>query len=224
MSRASETAYLEIRRKVLSGELGRNRQLTERELADLCGVSRTPVREALRKLEAEMLVERSETQRWFIREWDADPIEELFTLRAMIESHAARRAASRITPAELAELERINDVILKAIDGADAPDIAAFLTANQEFHRVILAAARSDRLATMRRVLYEQSSSNLASRRYDRALLRRSHADHEEMLFAFRRHDSDWARLAMDNHIHHALMMALRHGGSDAVQTTAAAG
>ena len=211
MSRASDIAYREIRRRVLTGELGPNRQLTERELAELCGVSRTPVRDALRRLESEMLVERNDTQRWFIRRWGGDPVEEIYALRSLVESHAALRAATRLTDAELSELEHLNQIILDAIDGGAEPDVEVFLSTNSEFHQVILEAADSERLVRMRGVLFEPSSSNLTSRRYDRSHLRRSHADHEELIFAFRRRDSDWARLAMDNHIRHALMMALRH-------------
>ena len=134
-------------------------QLTERELAELCGVSRTPIRDALRRLEAEMLVQRSDTQRWFIRKWDVDHVEEVFSLRCMLESHAAMRATTRATTAEIDELERLNDTILRAIGDEGSPDIPAFLAANGDFHRVILEAARSDRLATMRRVVFEPSSS-----------------------------------------------------------------
>ena len=219
MSRASETAYREIRRKVLSGELGPNQQLTERELADLCGVSRTPVRDALRRLEAESLIKRNATQRWFIKSWDANAVEEIFSLRSMIESHAAMRAASRITEDEILELERLNRTILSLLDDGAGGEPQTFVAANDDFHRVILEAARSERLATMRKVLFEPASSTLTSRRYDRQHIQRSHADLEELIFAFRRHDPDWARLAMDNHIHHALMMALRRHQSAAIET-----
>lgn len=79
MSRASEIAYNEIRRRILSGHLAQGTQLKEEELADLCGVSRTPVRDALRRLEAEMLVRRSDTQRTFVPEWPTSEVEEIFT-------------------------------------------------------------------------------------------------------------------------------------------------
>ncbi len=217
MSRASEIAYQEIRKKVLSGELRRDQKLTERELAELCGVSRTPVRDALRRLEAEMLVQRTDTQRWFIREWNVDQIEEIFTLRCLLESHAAMRAASRMTDAEFAQLEQLNGTIFDIIRDESQVDVANFLAANNEFHQLILEAARSERLTAMRRVLFEPSSSNLTSRTYNRSQIRRSHADHEELIFAFRRRDPHWARLIMNNHIHHALMMSLHQ--DDAAQS-----
>ena len=210
-------AYQEIRRKITLGDLAPDTQLTERELAELCGVSRTPIRDALRRLEAEMLVQRSDTQRWFIRKWDVDHVEEIFSLRCMLESHAAMRATTRATTAEIDELDRLNDVILRAIGHDGSPDVPTFLAANSDFHRVILEAARSERLATMRRVVFEPSSSALTTRDYDRRHLQRSHADHDELIFAFRRRDPDWARLVMENHIHHAFMMALRH---DATSTS----
>lgn len=219
MSRASDGAYQQIRQKILSGELGPDRQLTERELADFCGVSRTPVRDALRRLETELLVQRSDTQRWHIRKWNVDHVEEIFTLRCLLESHAAKRAASRITDNEIAELEQINAAILDSIDNGTEPDVQTFLACNSDFHRVILEASRSERLIAMRSVLFEPSSSALTSRKYTPAHLRRSHADHDELIFAFRLRDADWARLVMDNHIHHAFMMAVRHAGTHAPDT-----
>ena len=98
MSKASERAYAEIRGLILSGDAPPGSSLTEEALADICGVSRTPVREALRRLEAELYVVRSDSQRLYVADWNSEDLAEMFTLRAMLEAHAAARAASRITP------------------------------------------------------------------------------------------------------------------------------
>jgi len=115
MSRASDRAYNHIRNMILSGELQPGVQIREEELAELCGVSRTPVRDALRRLEAELFVRRNESQRSFVSDWSLDDLEEAFQLRAMLEAYAARRAATRISWDQLARLRSHNDAIRAAI-------------------------------------------------------------------------------------------------------------
>ncbi|MFD2497881.1 GntR family transcriptional regulator [Rhizorhabdus histidinilytica] len=93
MSKASEQAYAAIRRGILSGHFPAGQFVPEDEFAQYCGMSRTPVREAIAQLVAEMLLQRSDTNRVFVPIWSDDDDEELFTLRAYLESHCAQRAA-----------------------------------------------------------------------------------------------------------------------------------
>ena len=90
MSRASEHAYTVIRGMILAGELPPGAQLSEEALALRCEVSRTPVRDALRRLESDLLIRRSESQRSFVADWSDDDIEDAFELRSMLEAQAAR--------------------------------------------------------------------------------------------------------------------------------------
>ena len=91
MTRAADRAYAEIRSLILSGDAAPGTQLTEEQLADICGVSRTPVRDALRRLEAELYIVRSGSQRAFVADWSHADVDEMFTLRGMLEAHAVRR-------------------------------------------------------------------------------------------------------------------------------------
>ena len=108
MSKASERAYAEIRSLILSGDAPPGSPLTEDILAEICGVSRTPVREALRRLETELYVVRSGSRRLMVADWNNDDLAEMFTLRAMLEAHAAARAATRISPSALDDLRSVN--------------------------------------------------------------------------------------------------------------------
>ena len=108
MSRASDHAYNHIRSMILSGEVQPGSQIREEALAELCGVSRTPVRDSLRRLETEMFVRRNESQRSFVTNWSLDDLKDAFELRAMLEAHAARRAALRITRDQLARMRDHN--------------------------------------------------------------------------------------------------------------------
>jgi DNA-binding GntR family transcriptional regulator len=144
VSRASDRAYHQIRNWIISGRLAAGSQLKEEELAADCGVSRTPIRDALRRLEAEMFVRRSDSQRTFVSEWSFDDVDEMFTLRCMLEGHAAARAATRITPEQLSRLHRHNQEIEEALAPAQA-DVESFLLHNKHFHNIMLDAAGSER-------------------------------------------------------------------------------
>jgi DNA-binding GntR family transcriptional regulator len=203
MSRASDHAYTVIRGMILAGELPPGAQLSEEALALRCEVSRTPVRDALRRLESDLLIRRSESQRSFVADWSDDDIEDAFELRAMLEAQAARRAATRIAPAQLEALRHHNRLIGAAIAG-DKADIPAFLEHNRAFHEIILAAAGSSRLASLLTRLIEQPVVWRTAQNYDRENLRRSHHEHEELVAAFDRRDAGWAASIMAGHIRRA--------------------
>ncbi|WP_296679943.1 GntR family transcriptional regulator [Novosphingobium sp.] len=212
MSRASDRAYAGIRSMILSGELPAGSQLGEEALAERCGVSRTPVRDALRRLESELLVKRNEAQRSFVADWSLGDVADAFELRAMLEGHAARRAAERMDDAALQALRRCNQAILRAVQ-ADPPDVGAFLEGNREFHAIILDTAQSRRLSAMLAALIEQPVIWRTAHHYGRDALRRSHGEHDELLAAFARRDGAWAEAVMAAHIRRAF-----HAYADAHQ------
>ncbi|MEO0056783.1 MAG: hypothetical protein RIT17_219, partial [Pseudomonadota bacterium] len=180
MSRASEQAYAKIRAHLLSGILKPGEQLTEDQLAQITGVSRTPVREALRRLEDELLLVRSESKRLFVADWSRDDIEEMFTLRQMLECHAAERAARRMTQGQVAQMEAIN-TDLKAAIAQPAPDVGRFLEANRNFHDAIIEAADSPRLGQMLAKLVEAPVVLRTARTYSLEDLHQSARDHDEL-------------------------------------------
>lgn len=210
MSKASDTAYRLIRAEILSGNLAPGEQLREEQLADVCGVSRTPVREALRRLEVERFVRRSDSQRTFVNDWSFDEIEESFALRAMLEGRAAARAATRIDRAAIDRLDGHNRAIRRAISGPNL-DVTAFLDHNRAFHAIVLDASGSPNLAQLLTGIVEQPIVARTARQYDQAQIGRSLAEHEELVLAFRRADPVWAEAVMVAHIRRAF-----HAYSDA--------
>lgn len=200
MSRASDRAYAAIRNLILSGELAPGTQLGEEALAEKCGVSRTPVRDALRRLENEMLVARTDTQRSFVAEWSLDDVRDAFDLRAMLEGYAARLAAGRMTADSLAQLRSANAQIAQAI-ARQQPDVGAFLEGNRLFHAAILEVAGSRRLVAQLAALVEQPVVWRTAHHYGPAALHRSWSEHEELIAAFARRDGAWAEAIMSSHI-----------------------
>lgn len=203
MTRAADHAYAEIRSLILSGDAAPGTQLTEEQLADICGVSRTPVRDALRRLEAELYIVRSGSQRAFVADWSHADVDEMFTLRGMLEAHAARRAATRFDTDGLAALRACNATIEAAVR-RDEPDIPAFLASNREFHRLIVDAAQSPRLAVTLATLVEQPVVRRTAMHYGRDQLTRSASEHRELILAFEAGDADWAHAVMTGHIRRA--------------------
>lgn len=203
MSRASDLAYAKIRAHLLSGAVRPNEQITEDQLTQITGVSRTPVREAVRRLEDELLLVRSDTKRLFVADWSRDDIEEMFALRQMLECHAAERAAQRISRAQVAELEDVNRTLKAAIE-QPAPDVARFLEANRRFHDAIIDAAHSPRLGQMLARLVEAPVVLRTARNYSPEDLHQSARDHDELIAAFAARDPEWARAVMGSHLRRA--------------------
>ena len=213
MSRASDNAYDKIRAHLLSGKVAPGEQLTEDQLAQITGVSRTPVREAVRRLESEMLLVRSESKRIFVADWSRDDIDEMFTLRQMLEGHAAERAALRLTGDQIDRLETINSELHEAV-GQNPPDVARFLDANRIFHEIITESAQSPRLGQVLTMLVEQPVVLRTARSYSIEDLKQSARDHDELIAAFRAGDPDWARAVMGSHLRRAF-----HTFADAAET-----
>ncbi|MCR9180820.1 GntR family transcriptional regulator [Erythrobacter sanguineus] len=203
MSRASDQAYAKIRAHLLSGAVKAGEQLTEDQLAQITGVSRTPVREAVRRLEDELLLVRSESKRLFVADWSRNDIEEMFALRQMLECHAAERAAHRLTQAQVAELEAVNHALRAAIE-QPVPDVARFLEANRRFHEAIIDAAHSPRLGQLLARLVEAPVVLRTARNYSLEDLRQSARDHDELIAAFAARDPEWARAVMGSHLRRA--------------------
>jgi DNA-binding GntR family transcriptional regulator len=142
----------ELRHAILDGALGPGERLRAEALAERFGTSRTPVREALLRLEREGLVDVQPNRGAVVRPFDTADLLDLYEVRALIEPHAAARAATRIAPAAL---ERLRELcrLAELRDGADARAVADEIAYNEEFHRIILAAAGSPHLdAAMRGV------------------------------------------------------------------------
>jgi DNA-binding GntR family transcriptional regulator len=135
----------ELREAILAGSLPPGARLRAEPLAERLRTSRTPVREALILLAREGLVDVEPRRGAIVRSFDAADLADLYDVRALIEPHAAHRAATRIGPDELARLREI----CAAAETRGADDDAAVedqVALNEEFHRIVVTAAGSPRL------------------------------------------------------------------------------
>lgn len=133
--------YDRIRDAILDGTLPPGSPLVESQVAEWCEVSRTPVREALTRLEQDGLVERGE-RGLVVRERSPEEVLDIYEVRIVLEVTAARVAAERRTSFDLVRLERL----LKVCMDADPRDGGALADANRAFHQGVWAATHNDAL------------------------------------------------------------------------------
>jgi DNA-binding GntR family transcriptional regulator len=132
-----------LRQEIIAGRLRPGDRLVERELAERFGVSRVPVREAIRALVAEGFVHFETPRRTVVRRLAPSDVRELFELREALEVYAAGLAASRATPDDLAEVEQLLDLAATATEAGDAEAITDI---NSRLHDRIVAMAGNDLL------------------------------------------------------------------------------
>ena len=201
MSGASQKAYEEIRQLLLDGKFSAGQRLSEEMLADLCGVSRTPIREALRRLALESFVVIRQNRGAFVVDWGREDIADLFELRAMLEGFAARRAALRRNDAQAQKLNEIVDKMDKVLAAARRPSIDKFLDLNRQFHDVISDAAGNSRLKEFIARLVEHAIVMRTAVRYSSEDLRRSNNFHRDIADAVATQNDVLAEQLMRAHI-----------------------
>ncbi|MGB3503457.1 MAG: GntR family transcriptional regulator [Mesorhizobium sp.] len=200
-TRPVERAYQGIRRAILSGELKPGEHLREEPLALMTGTSRTPVREALRRLVGEGLA-TAENRHRFVTDFSYDEVVIVFELRSKIESYAAGVAAASINDEELRTLERV----IEEIDQIDLTDGTAaanrFLLLNSTFHSTIVEATRSRQLKQMTAQAVSLPLVLIKQFVWDQSInIVRSNAQHRDIFAALVQRNGEWAATAMAGHI-----------------------
>jgi DNA-binding GntR family transcriptional regulator len=197
-------AYRQILAEIRSGALLPGARLRETELAERLGISRTPVREAIRLLEADGLVAHIPRQGATIRLLDYTEVMELYEMRAVLEGTAARLAARAASDMELDELTALNAEMASAKATAMAYEL------NRQFHMTLLDAAKNRYLvksvSTLQKTLLILGPTTLIEpvRAKDAVI------EHDTILVALRDRDGLRAETAMRAHIEAAHRMRLR--------------
>ncbi len=199
--RAAELAYASVRNGILHGTYAAGARLTEQELAQATGVSRTPIREALRRLHAEGLVQFEPNHGAVVSLFGLEEAEEIFELRALLEPISARRAAERATAATIAELRALAELQMVESTRRTPDHLVRIGQINDRFHRLIQAAAGSIRLEKTLAGLIEAPLILRTFGQYTPAELIRSADQHLELVQSFEARDPIWAHGIMGAHI-----------------------
>jgi DNA-binding GntR family transcriptional regulator len=198
---ASVAATELIREAIVDGRLKPGQRLKEEDLARQLGISRTPVREALLMLQVEGLIEATPNRGATVRVHTPDDLEDLYALRALLEGHAARRAGTRITEAEVDSL-RESCERFEALSPDD--DLRELVRENLFFHSTILDIAGSNRLAAMVRGVIELPLVYKSYIWYSPDQKRISSHYHRQIVRAFTTGDAERAELVMKEHVFEA--------------------
>ena len=198
----------QLRARVQSGALGPGCWLRESALAAELGVSRTPVREGLRVLAAEGLIELVPNRGARVLAWTPQEVEETYRLRALLEGEAAALAARRASPAQVLAMEQAQDRYETCIAAQALPRERA--ACNDAFHAAVLAGAGSPRLGQLLAVLSSAPLTLRAIGIYSDDDVRRSVLQHRDIVTAVREGDDQLAAAAMRSHLLAARYVALR--------------
>lgn len=201
MATGAERAYEAVRAAILQGEYRPGDKLNETSLADHLDLSRTPVREALRRLGRDGLVEIEANRGARVIRWDADDLHEVFALRAVLEGHAAARAAQLRTEQQLARIEGTLLAMDALGDRCDPEAVERRSVHNVELHSGIVDAAHSPRLPQLLRQLVSVNAIARNVGRYTPHAVERSQRQHHDVVGAIRHRNPDLARAAMTTHL-----------------------
>jgi DNA-binding GntR family transcriptional regulator len=196
--------YEQIYRRIIEGVYKPGERLIEQRIAEELAVSRTPVREALVRLEGAGLVVNSRHRGAMVRTLSREDIADMYELRAVLESLAAKRAAVRADAADLARMDEAIEEFDRAIAGTGPVSIdqlRAMNAANRQFHETMLTAARHPLLGQMLSVTVDAPLVFQAFRRFNRAESERSNLFHRLMRHAVAEHDGERAARLMTEHI-----------------------
>jgi DNA-binding GntR family transcriptional regulator len=202
-----ERAYNYLKSDLLSGRFAPGERLTEEHLAKSLGVSRTPVREALHKLESEGLVKPLESRGFYVARDSREEMEDLFDIRAALEGYAIRLICERITEETI---QQLNELIKKAEDALARKKLDEIFDYNTQFHDVLHSViSRQTRfhnlIADTRKYVLRYRKDSLHY--LDGA--RRTINGHKKILLAISLKDPDLCERVMRHHIREAKEEAL---------------
>ena len=200
----AERAYEQVRAAIVENRYLPGQRLVEQRIAEELGLSRTPVREALRMLEAEGLVVSERNRGAIVRPLSPTEVADLYGLRIRLESYAVEVATERATEAEFGELLASADAfseIRGTVDVDTVDGVRLIHGANQAFHEAIIAAARHRRLATMLARTVDIPLVFQAFRSFGPAEIERSDTFHHLIVSAIARRDGPRAAALMAEHI-----------------------
>lgn len=208
-----------LRQAIIEGRLAPGARLTERELTEMMGVSRTVIREALRQLESEGLVAIIPNKGPVVRELSLDEAKDLYHIRAVLEGLAARLFIDNAGEAQVRQLAQALDVVAGAYERGDAQEV---LETKNRFYDVLFAGARSETLSSMLGTLHARiwrwRALGLSHPQRSAQRSRESVKNLRAMLAAISKRDADAAERLTREEAQRAAAEVMRLIGSGAAQ------
>lgn len=203
----SDRVFLSVSTSLKRGELPAGTRLSEGDLAKALEVSRTPVREALKRLEEEGLVALTATHRYVVADLMADA-EHVFLIRERLEGLAATLAAQQITLPDLETLKDLQGQLETLVEGP-CVDVDKMVELNYQFHSLITRAAKSPRLEKLINRLHPEYVSYQVVQSYDDEGRQQSVREHRAILDALWNRDVQQADRLVQAHLEHGKAVVL---------------
>ncbi|MFW7343712.1 GntR family transcriptional regulator [Pollutimonas sp. H1-120] len=194
-------AYIELKQRIVSGEFGPEDRLREVELSERLGMSRTPVREALKRLEDEGLLTHQPRKGLLITTLDQQSITQLYSLREILEGGAARFAAKH---ADDIEIDNMRAILEDSKNGADP------IKSNYDFHQAIYAASHNQFLIKAINNLIDSTALLGQSTLAHTGRPALAYQEHMTLFNAIAARDADHAEQEARSHIRQALLARLK--------------
>jgi DNA-binding GntR family transcriptional regulator len=211
----AEVACEEIRRAIREGRIATGAHLTEVDLAAWLGMSRTPIREAMRRLQSEGLLLNQPFRGALVMRLDADDMQQMFAVRELLEPAAAAACARNAGAAEIAALKAI-----LAEESIQLDNPSALIPLNRQFHDIILECARNQFLSKAMAGVYALvpllGDSNLLNGLH----AREAHDQHRAILEAIERQDASCAEALAREHVRQSLKTRLSRIADSVPQTS----
>lgn len=201
MAQAADRAYAMVRDGIVRGAYGASLRITEQEIADALGVSRTPVREALRRLQAEGFVKVLPNVGAVVTPWTDADTKNVLELRALLEPYGAACASQHVTPEGVVELRRLAEEQYQESVSRTDGYIERIGMLNSRFHRRLQEFSGNSRLVTLLPALLEAPMMLKTFSRYEPQHLIRSASHHLELVSALEARDAEWAASVMRSHV-----------------------
>ncbi len=204
MTRATtqETVLVSLRSDILTGRLGPGDQVVQELLAERYGVSRVPIREALKTLESEGQVVYHPHRGYFVAELSVADLLEVYRLRSILEAEAIRQAVPILGDDAV---DALAELLAEVQTAAGAVDVIAMTAANRRFHFAIFDAAGLPRLSRILRQLWEATDAYRALYFQGPENRDRVAREHTRMLSALRKRDAETLVRLHDEHREHSV-------------------
>lgn len=183
---------------IMQGQLSPGERLLEVQLADEMGVSRTPVREAIRRLELEGFVVMVPRKGAYVAGLSVKDVEEVYEIRTVLETLAVRLAAQRMQPADYQQLDELAEKMCATWQEGDVDN---WVNLDARFHELLYKFSRNDRLVYMMSNIMEQLSRYRIISLANVEVRHNSLSEHQELIEALKRRDSEAAAIAASTHI-----------------------
>ena len=200
-----------LKQAIIRGDIAPGEWLVESHIAQMLGISRTPVREAIHKLERERLIERQPRGGFTVLGLNRDDIEETFGIRGVLEGYAARLATLKHHPRELTVLEQKVEEFQACLSKKQMDSLPVI---NTEFHELLYDLSKSPRLIHMINGLRDQIYRFREIILKDQKHAGTSHEDHLQMLKFMRKRDAEGVEKLVREHIQRGQEVVLNDFGN----------